>query len=97
MNNILGAVISGVTAFAATNLDDLFLLMLYFSRANNNPKRERNYTNVDHYRGSFTYGPGLVLQCRLAGGESCYGWVLPPVWPNSYAVRPDGDRVDYLD
>ena len=40
MNNILGAVISGVTAFAATNLDDLFLLMLYFSRANNNPQRE---------------------------------------------------------
>ena len=42
MNNILGAVISGVTAFAATNLDDLFLLMLYFSRANNNPQREGN-------------------------------------------------------
>lgn len=40
MNNILGAVISGVTAFAATNLDDLFLLMLYFSRANNDPQRE---------------------------------------------------------
>ena len=40
MNNILGAVISGMTAFAATNLDDLFLLMLYFSRANNNPQRE---------------------------------------------------------
>ena len=42
MNNILGAVISGVTAFAATNLDDLFQLMLYFSRANNNPQRERS-------------------------------------------------------
>ena len=40
MNNTLGAVISGMTAFAATNLDDLFLLMLYFSRANNNPQRE---------------------------------------------------------
>lgn len=40
MNNILGAVISGKTAFAATNLDDLFLLMLYFSRANNNPQPE---------------------------------------------------------
>ncbi len=40
MNVILGAVISGVAAFAATNLDDLFLLMLYFSRANNNPQRE---------------------------------------------------------
>ncbi|MCQ3975174.1 MAG: transporter [Anaerolineae bacterium] len=40
MNIILGALISGVAAFAATNLDDLFLLMLYFSRANNNPQRE---------------------------------------------------------
>lgn len=42
MNTILGAVISGVAAFAATNLDDLFLLMLYFSRANNVPQRERS-------------------------------------------------------
>ena len=42
MNTLLGAVISGVAAFAATNLDDLFLLMLYFSQANNNPQRERN-------------------------------------------------------
>lgn len=42
MINILEVVIAGVAAFAATNLDDLFLLMLYFSRANNDPKRERN-------------------------------------------------------
>lgn len=40
MINIVEAGISGVAAFAATNLDDLFLLMLYFSRANNNPQRE---------------------------------------------------------
>ena len=40
MTNILQAVISGVAAFGATNLDDLFLLMLYFSRANNNARRE---------------------------------------------------------
>lgn len=40
MNNIIGTVISGVTAFVATNLDDLFLLMLYFSRANNDPQQE---------------------------------------------------------
>lgn len=42
MNTIFGALISGVAAFAATNLDDLFLLMLYFSQANNNPQRERS-------------------------------------------------------
>lgn len=42
MNPLIGALISGVAAFAATNLDDLFLLMLYFSRANNDPQRERN-------------------------------------------------------
>lgn len=39
-NIIAGTIISGVAAFAATNLDDLFLLMLYFSKANNNPQRE---------------------------------------------------------
>lgn len=42
MNSAIEALISGVAAFAATNLDDLFLLMLYFSRAENNPQRERN-------------------------------------------------------
>ena len=42
MNTIFGAVISGVAAFAASNLDDLFLLMLYFSQANNDPQREKS-------------------------------------------------------
>lgn len=42
MNDIVGAATSGVVAFAATNLDDLFLLMLYFSQANNDPQRERS-------------------------------------------------------
>lgn len=42
MINIFNAIISSIAAFAATNLDDLFLLMMYFSRANNNPQRERN-------------------------------------------------------
>lgn len=42
MINFLQAVFSGAAAFAATNLDDLFLLMLYFSRANNHPDREGN-------------------------------------------------------
>lgn len=42
MTNVFQAVISGIAAFAATNIDDLFLLMLYFSRANNEPHRERS-------------------------------------------------------
>ncbi|GAB4429052.1 MAG: cadmium resistance transporter [Chloroflexi bacterium OHK40] len=37
-------------AFAATNLDDLFLLMLYFSQANNDPQQERNIV-VGQYLG----------------------------------------------
>lgn len=41
INEILGSIFSGVAAFAATNIDDIFLLMLYFSRANNDPRRER--------------------------------------------------------
>jgi len=41
MNEILGSVFSGVAAFAATNIDDMFLLMLYFAKANNDPRRER--------------------------------------------------------
>ena len=50
MNLILGAIFPGVAAFAATNIDDLFLLMLYFSRAHNNPHRER-YIIIGQYLG----------------------------------------------
>lgn len=42
MPSIAEAIIAGIAAFAATNVDDLFLLMLYFSRANNDPARERS-------------------------------------------------------
>jgi len=34
-------VVSGVAAFAATNFDDLFLLMLWFSRGRSDPRAER--------------------------------------------------------
>jgi cadmium resistance protein CadD (predicted permease) len=34
-------VVSGVAAFAATNFDDLFLLILWFSRARSDPRAER--------------------------------------------------------
>lgn len=50
MTTLFGALITGVAAFAATNLDDIFLLMLYFSQANNNPQRERNIV-VGQYLG----------------------------------------------
>jgi len=38
---MIEAVVSGVAAFAATNFDDLFLLMLWFSRARDDPRAER--------------------------------------------------------
>lgn len=73
MTNVIQAVISGVAAFAATNLDDLFLLMLYFSSANNDPRRERHIilgqylgfsvlilVSVVGYLGSFLIPPQYV-------------------------------------
>lgn len=73
MTNIIEAVITGVVAFAATNLDDLFLLMLYFSSANNDPRRERHIilgqylgfsvlilVSVVGYLGSFLIPPQYV-------------------------------------
>ena len=32
MDSLLAAVITGVAAFAATNVDDIFILMLFFSQ-----------------------------------------------------------------
>lgn len=52
MNEILGSIVSAVAAFAATNIDDIFLLMLYFSRANNDPRREREII-LGQYLGFF--------------------------------------------
>jgi cadmium resistance transport/sequestration family protein len=73
VTNVIQAVISGVAAFAATNLDDLFLLMLYFSSANNDPRRERHIilgqylgfsvlilVSVVGYLGSFLIPPQYV-------------------------------------
>ena len=73
MTNIIEVIITAVAAFVATNLDDLFLLMLYFSSANNDPRRERHIilgqylgfsvlilVSVVGYLGSFLIPPQYV-------------------------------------
>ena len=42
MNYYLGTILLGVSAFVATNVDNLFLLTLWFSRANSDLHRERS-------------------------------------------------------
>ncbi|MBE6945962.1 MAG: cadmium transporter [Ruminococcaceae bacterium] len=56
-----GTVISAVAAFAATNLDDIFLLMLYFAQAQG--KRHRRTIIMGQYLGI----SGLILMSLLGG------------------------------
>jgi cadmium resistance protein CadD (predicted permease) len=36
MNNLLTAIITGVVAFIATNIDDILILLVFFSQVNKN-------------------------------------------------------------
>lgn len=58
---MLGMVLSAVTAFAATNVDDIFVLMLYFAREER--KSHRKYIVLGQYLGICA----LILVSLLGG------------------------------
>lgn len=60
MKQILKTIISAVGAFGATNLDDIFILMLFFSQTN------RGFTNVHVIIGQYL-GIGVLVIISLIG------------------------------
>lgn len=66
---ILSAILTGAIAFAATNIDDLFVLMLFFSQA--------NFSRSQIYLGQYL-GFSAIIACSLLGFLG--GLVIPQAW-----------------
>ncbi|MGG6265796.1 cadmium resistance transporter [Leptolyngbya sp. AN03gr2] len=62
-------VLTGTIAFAATNIDDLFVLMLFFSQA--------SFTKPQIYLGQYL-GLGGIIACSLIGFFG--GLLIPQAW-----------------
>ncbi len=72
MSSILTAVITGITSFAATNIDDITVSMLLFSQTD-----ARGFHPRDIVIGNYLGFTVLILACLpgLFGGL-----ILPPPW-----------------
>jgi cadmium resistance transport/sequestration family protein len=79
MNSLLGAVIAAVTAFAATNIDDIVILMLFFTQVSNN-FRPRHII-IGQYLG-FT----ALIAASLPGFFG--GMLLPRAWVGLLGLLP---------
>lgn len=79
MNSIPAAIVTGAITFAATNIDDIFVLMLFFSQTNQNFRA--GHIIVGQYLG-FT---ALVL-ISLVGFLG--GLIIPPEWIGLLGLLP---------
>jgi cadmium resistance transport/sequestration family protein len=87
MNHVMEAIATGVSAFIATNLDDIFILLLFFSQVNT--LFRRRHIVMGQYLGFFT----LVL-ASLPGFVG--GRLLPPAWIGILGVVPIAIGVSQL-
>lgn len=78
MNSLLSAVIAAVTAFAATNIDDIVILMLFFTQSNNFRPR---HIIIGQYLG-FT----VLIAASLPGFFG--GMLLPRAWVGLLGLLP---------
>ncbi|WP_413176180.1 cadmium resistance transporter [Anabaena azotica] len=79
MNNLLTSIITGFAAFSATNIDDLIILLLFFSQVNNNLRPWQIV--IGQYLG-FT----ILVILSLPGLFS--GFILPPTWIGLLGLIP---------
>lgn len=70
-------VLTGAIAFTATNIDDLFVLMLFFSQA--------SFTKAQIYLGQYL-GLGGIVACSLLGFLG--GLLIPQAWIGLLGLLP---------
>lgn len=87
MNHVIAAIATGVSAFIATNLDDIFILLLFFSQVN--ALFRRRHIVMGQYLGFAT----LVL-ASLPGFLG--GMLLPPAWIGVLGIVPISIGVSQL-
>ncbi|MBD1824339.1 cadmium resistance transporter [Cyanobacteria bacterium FACHB-DQ100] len=75
----LSTVLTGAIAFAATNIDDLFVLMLFFTQVNS------SFTRAHIYLGQYLGFAGIV-GCSLLGFLG--GLLIPQTWIGLLGVLP---------
>jgi len=76
---ILGAIFSGITAFVATNIDDIVLLMLFFARVNRNFRSK--HIVVGQYLGFL-----VLIIASLPGFLG--GLAIPRAWVGLLGLMP---------
>lgn len=71
MNELITAILTGIVAFATTNIDDIFILTLFFNQVN--PNFRRRQIVVGQYLGF-----SLLLLASLPGFFGSF--LIPPDW-----------------
>lgn len=79
MNSIPAAVLTGAITFAATNIDDIFVLMLFFSQTNQNLR-------VWHIVAGQYLGFTALVLISLVGFLG--GLIIPPEWIGLLGLLP---------
>lgn len=87
MSNLFTAIPTGITAFTATNLDDILILMLFFSQANHLFRRRHIVT------GQYLGFSALVL-ASIPGFFS--GMLVPQTWIGMLGIVPIAIGVSRL-
>jgi cadmium resistance transport/sequestration family protein len=87
MNELIAAVIAGITAFAATNIDDLVLLTLFFAQVN------ANFRPIQIVLGQYI-GVTILILASLPGYLG--GLVIPKAWLGLLGLLPIAIGISQL-
>lgn len=87
MNGLVGAIITGITTFAATNIDDIIILMLFFAQINETFRRR--HIILGQYLGFIA-----IILASLPGFFG--GLVVPKAWIGLLGFVPIAIGISYL-
>ncbi|MFM6189799.1 cadmium resistance transporter [Planktothrix sp.] len=87
MNELITAILTGIVAFATTNIDDIFILTLFFNQVN--PNFRRRQIVVGQYLGF-----SLLLLASLPGFFGSF--LIPPDWIRWLGLVPIIFGIHYL-
>lgn len=98
MQELIQAIATGVTAFAATNIDDLLILVLLFaqinSQQNNSPAPDQQLVNRQEIIIGKYLGFGVLILASLPGFVG--GFVVPRPWLGWLGLVPMAIGISHL-
>ncbi len=98
MNGAIAAVVTGVTAFAATNVDDILVLMVLFAKANGNTHLTHGNPDEPLRRRHIVVGQylGFVVLIGLSLPGFFGGLLIPKVWLGWLGLLPIAIGLHHL-